>query len=248
MLGSYPLGAGPLGDDGGVGTDFSVSAPAVASTLVIGTPTVTFVSGFSVSAPAVASTLTIGVPSFSFTAGASLEPVTVAESKLAARIDDADLDLYIAAAISAAREHAEHITGRTYRRRVLRTELADWPAAGHSFSVHDPSGCEISYYSPTGWQVLDTAAFEFAGIDNGAQVAPALDTTWPELGRRALGARVRIDFTAGPASPDDVPEQVKLYIKAQVAAWADNPSGLIAGNLQPHPFLERLLDAEVLWC
>lgn len=183
--------------------------------------------------------------------GGSLEPVTLAAAKLAARVDDdisagvSSLDAAVAIAIEAARAQAEHITGRCYRPQVRREELADWPSLTDIISVHAASACAVTYWDGATWAPLSDSAYYFAPSGNGMALAPI--TNWPALGARSIGPRVRIDFTAGPASPDDVPAQVKLYITAQVAAWVDEPGGLVSDKLQPHPFLERLLDAERLW-
>ena len=52
--------------------------------------------------------------------------------------------------------------------------------------------------------------------------------------------------TAGPAAPADVPEKVKLYIKANVAAWIKTPEATATGALALNPLFERLLDSQEL--
>lgn len=184
----------------------------------------------------------------------STEPVTLAEAKLAARVDSNDLDVELSALITSAREQAEHETGRCYRGQVLRTELPDWPAADEALPVHAASACEVRYWTGSDWSAaLAPAAYVFAagGIGgNGTVLAPALGTSWPALAERAVGPRVRIDLTAGPTGAGGelpVPESVKLYIKACVAGWANNPDAVSARKLEPSPMLAGLLDAERLW-
>ncbi|WP_349745234.1 hypothetical protein [Roseateles cavernae] len=186
------------------------------------------------------------------------EPVTVAAAKLAASID-ADItawDTDIAGLISAARESAEHMTGRTYRRTVWREELADWPAVTDAIRVHGASACAISYWTGSAWATLDAAAYVYApgGIGNvGTCVAPSLAAgSWPALGAVALGPRVRVDITAGPPVPEEgqpvvVPAQVDRYIKAHVSAWRKNPEATASASLAANPLLASLLDAEKLW-
>lgn len=176
------------------------------------------------------------------------EPVTVDEAKDAARFYGDELDAFIAGAISAARAEAEQITGRVYRRRVFSFKLPGWPVPGHRLAVYEPDLCEISYWGASGWQQLSASAFEFEGIGSGAEIAPALGGSWPALATKALGARVKVDFTAGPMDRTEVDDAVKLYIKAQVAAWLNNPEALVAGDLKASPLLTGLLDAERLWC
>lgn len=179
----------------------------------------------------------------------SVDPVTVVEAKLAARVDGDELDALITGAITGAREAAEHITGRCYRPQVLRAELPDWPAACEAISVNRATDCVVKYWNGTDLVTLADTAYEFAsgGIGgNGTVLAPKIGTSWPALADRAVGPRVQIDLTAGAASPAAVPEQVKTYIKASVAAWLKTPEALAGGALAPNPLFERLLDAEIL--
>jgi len=174
------------------------------------------------------------------------EPVTVDEAKLAARVDTADLDALIGGVITAARQQAEHITGRIYRPQVLREELADWPAADEPVAVNAATACVVSYWDGSAWSTLSASAYVYAPEGNGTALAPMLGTNWPMLPDRAAGPRVRIDLTAGPAASANVPEAVKLYIKASVSAWVNNPDA--AGKpLAANPLFDRLLDAERLY-
>ena len=57
---------------------------------------------------------------------------------------------------------------------------------------------------------------------------------------------MRIDISGGLANPGTAPELVKLYIKAVVAFWVDNPTSA-AGRGEPGDQLHRLLDRERIW-
>lgn len=180
----------------------------------------------------------------------SSEPVTVDEAKLASRIDTDDLDALIAGFITAARESAEHITGRKYRLQVLREERVDWPCTDERLPVFQPTACVVRTWNGTDWTVLDASAYEFAAdslTGTRTVLAPVPGTSWPDLVERAVGPRVQIDLTAGPDDPAAVPEQVKLYIKAQVAAWIANPEAAQAKSLAVSPLYERLLDEQKLY-
>lgn len=196
------------------------------------------------------STLAIGTPNLEFAMPDSEEPVTLAEAKLAARVDGDDLDMLIEGLISAAREQAEHVTGRIYRTATRRYELRGWPSDSEPFYVHAPASCAVTYWDGASWVELEASAFAYAagGIGgNGTVLAPAAARAWPELGAQPVGPRVRVDITAGPASRDVVPECVKLYIKSCVATWINNGEALINDRLQANPLHERLLDRERLW-
>mgnify|MGYP000924618929 CR=1 FL=1 len=178
------------------------------------------------------------------------EPVTVAEARLAARFDGTvELDSFIEGAISAARREAEQFTGRLYRPQQFRAELASWPAADELIHVYRPTVCAVSYWAGSDFVALDTGAYEYAAQGPGTLLAPALGSNWPTLADKAIGPRVRIDLTGGIADPDEVPECVKLYIKAHVAAWLDTPAAQrVSQQLNPNPLFACLLDSERLWC
>jgi hypothetical protein len=183
-----------------------------------------------------------------------VEPVTTDEAKLAARVDNdlgdtSSLDPLIAGLITSAREAAEHLTGRKYRPQVLRAELVDWAEAEEGLPVFAATACTVRTWNGSGWTELSISAYEYAA-DNvtGTRtvLAPALGTSWPTLLERAVGPRIQVDLTAGPASPATVPEQVKLFIKAQVSAWVNNPDAASTKALEVSPLAARLLDAENL--
>lgn len=178
------------------------------------------------------------------------EPVTLAEAKLAARIDASitNYDNDVSRAITAARLMAEQITGRDFVRKTRRVTLKEWPAATDVLHVYEPVAVAISWWDGTAWQALDANAYAYWAEDAGTCIAPAIGASWPTLGQVAGGARVRIDITAGPADPRAAtPADVKLYIAAMVSHWHDNPGAMVAGNASPNPFIERLLDAACIY-
>lgn len=177
------------------------------------------------------------------------EPVTLDEAKDAARfgLTETDLDGLIPGIITAAREQAEQITGRCYRPQVLRTELVDWPAADNVLPVFMATDCAVSYWNGSTFVNLSSSQYLYAAEGSGTVLAPVTGGSWPTLGERPVGARVRIDLTAGPAAPADVDESVKLYIKASVAAWVNNPEAVQARTLDVSPLFERLLDRQKLY-
>ena len=178
----------------------------------------------------------------------STEPVTVDEAKLAARISGtSDFDDLIPGLISAARQMAEQETGRDLVRKVRRQTFDTWPDAGVVLPVYGAASVAISYWDGAAWTALDGAAFVFFESGTGTGIAPAIGTAWPALGAVAGGARVRVDITAGPADPTTADACVKVYIKALVAWWIDNPSAAAPGNVQPAPYLRSLLDPVRLW-
>lgn len=249
---SFTVGAG----SGGGSTATITAAGAIASALVIGLASISavFEPGSTVAtvtaAGAIGSAQAMGVPTATATFPSSGgEPVTVPEAKLAARLelDDTAFDGLVAGFITAAREQAEQVTGRLYREATVRIELTDWPSSTYRLNVHAPRSVAIQWWDGAAWQLLDGTLFAFAALDASTVIAPALGAGWPQLGQVAIGPRVRIDITAGPTSSSQVPEQVKLYIKALVSFWVNRPDAGQVGPLQTNPHFDRLLDRERLW-
>jgi uncharacterized phiE125 gp8 family phage protein len=172
------------------------------------------------------------------------EPVTVAEAKLAARVDGSAHDALIGGLIVAAREQAEHVAGRRWITQAWRHELTDWPAADVALPQPDATAVAISYWTGAAWVSLAGSAFGFGPLNSGTAIAPAVGAAWPTLGDIAIGPRVRVDITSGAASAAGVPEQVKLYIKACVAYWIYNPSAMAeGGKTETSVVFNHLLDA-----
>lgn len=181
---------------------------------------------------------------------ASREPVSVDEAREACRLDDDALDIQIAGAITAARESAEQITGKRYRQAILRRELQDWPDDDRiELPVWQPTAFSVSYRSeadPTNWTTLPTTAYRAGTLGNGAHVTLAAGQSWPTLAGEEWGDRVRIDVTAGSADGADVPESVRLYIKAAVVSASDEPGALMSDRMRVNPYFDRMLDSERL--
>lgn len=190
--------------------------------------------------------------SASFTTSAVVvtsEPITLEEAKLAARVDadETALDLDIISQITAARQQAEQITGRRYVQTTERKEFASWPASTDLLHVYEATACAITWWDGAAWQPLDSAAYAFAPAGSGTVIAPAVGASWPTLGTVAVGPRVRVDLTSGPSNPATAPDLVKLYIKATVAGWVNNPDAIGRAALTANPLFDRLLDREIVF-
>ncbi|MCR5864655.1 hypothetical protein [Aquincola sp. J276] len=170
--------------------------------------------------------------------GPAQEPVSLAEAKLAAKVDGSEQDTLVAGLITVAREQAEQLTNRLFGAQIWRAELADWPAADQLLEVYGPTAVAVSYRTGATWTAVAPEAVAWAASGRGTVVAPVLGGSWPTLAAVALGPRVRIDITAG----EEAEESVKLYIKASVTHWLQSPAAAQAGTLTPNPLFARLLD------
>lgn len=176
--------------------------------------------------------------SYTIQTPATDEPVTLAECKLALRIDhdasDADLQMLI----QAARELAEHETGTYLAQQVVRLSLTDWPTPTEAIAVRGPvSSTAVTYWNGTAWATVDAGQVVTYLDGTRWYVAPIF--SWPTLADRP-GPRVRIDLTVGH-EPDFVPGCAKRFILAHVAAWFANVEAT-GQRLEINPLLSGLLD------
>lgn len=172
------------------------------------------------------------------------EPVSVQEAKAAARVDGDELDGLIADCISAAREQAEHLAQTTYCGGTLRWLGESWPAG--VLPATGATAAEVRWWNGSAMELLDPSAYVCTDATHcrGTALAPALGRSWPDLAPIAAGPRVQIDLQVS-RPPSSVPSCVKLYIKAQVAAWLKNPEALTGASMVVNPLYEGLLTSEL---
>jgi len=150
--------------------------------------------------------------------GPAVEPVTLDDMKLYLRLDGDAEDALVTAMIRAGRMTVEAATHLALLEQVWRMRLDAWPAAGF---VAPPIGPlrrieAVRLVSQTGAATeLDAAAF---CADAGAGMI-AIPATPPPLS----GGHAEIDVSVGyGAAAPDVPEPLRLAVRAMVACWFDN--------------------------
>jgi hypothetical protein len=162
--------------------------------------------------------------------------VTLAAAKQGARIDDDRFDADIPRWIDAAVRLAEQFCNTYFTPKAPRFERTDWPAAGETFPIGMATSCSATYWDGAAWVALSPAPVVFAdGSRTG--VAPAAGSTWPALGEVPGGPRVRLVFTAGPASAAALPVEVEHFIIAHVSLWADENRAAAPQAAQNFPWL-----------
>lgn len=178
----------------------------------------------------------------------ALEPVTLAEANLHLRISGAAEDALITALITAARQHAEHITERAFVTQTWELALDAFPAA----EIRLPKPALLSIVSV---KYDDTAAVEqtLAGSAYTADVhaqpgwlLPAVGATWPGTLDAANAVRIRYTAGYGPAAAD-VPAGIKAWMLLRIGALYRNREELADGRLAVPPFVDRLLDPYRIW-
>lgn len=172
------------------------------------------------------------------------EPISLAEAKAHLRVDIDDDDALITGLIVAAREQAEHRTGRALITQVWELALDDFPEAEIELPrVPASSIVSVKYMDTSNLeQIVSSGSY---GLDNyGIQhwIIPADGFSWPSTNGGANN--VRVQFVAGYGVPSEVPESIKAWIKLAIGTWYDRRAA--AAELQsyelPQHFVDGLLD------
>lgn len=175
------------------------------------------------------------------------EPVTLAEAKAHLRVDGTDDDAYITALIGAARQGAEHITGRALMAQTWELALDAFEA---DISLPRPplaSIASVKYLNDAGVLTpLDASAYLLDDHSEPARLLPAYGTTWPAT--RGQANAVLIRYVAGYASAATVPQEIKSWMLLHIGMLYENRESVVAGvSIAELPFVDRLLDAYRFW-
>ena len=169
------------------------------------------------------------------------EPVTLAEAKLACRIDGADEDTYISDLIVSARTMAEAHIGRT----LLE---ATWDAVLDAFAdeieLRNPPIVQVlsvKYLDEAGVeQTLDTSIYAVDSVSEPGRVLLASGKRWPTTFDGPNAVRVR--FKAGYGAAADVPQPIKHWMLLHIGHYFRNRE-LAGAAMQPLPYADSLLQA-----
>jgi uncharacterized phiE125 gp8 family phage protein len=180
------------------------------------------------------------------------EPLTLAEAKLHLRVDHSADDDLITALIQAAREGAEHLTGRSLITQTWERVLDAFPGA--EIELGRPpvaSVVSVVYIDGAGnQQTMDAADYSLDNSTPNGWVLPsdALDV-WPITYDTANA--VRVQFTTGyGASGAAVPAAIRSWMKLRIGTLYKLREEIVAGVSVadlPGGFAERLLDPYRIW-
>jgi uncharacterized phiE125 gp8 family phage protein len=175
------------------------------------------------------------------------EPVTVDEAKLHCGVTVAEHDALIGLLISAAREQAEHRTGRSLVDQEWTLTLDEFAPEirlpmGRAHAVNS-----VSYIDADGnTQTLDPAAYSLDSRGEYEQwLLPAYGTEWPTP--RVQANAVTVVYRAGDASPVNIPAAVKQWILLFVKQMYDQPSAATDKAQSVQSFWDGLLDQQKVW-
>lgn len=187
------------------------------------------------------------------TAAPQVEPVSLAEARLHLRIDDDNTadDALIGVLIEAAREQAEHETGRRLITQTREMTLDAFPCDGEAIKLH--AECvkaqsieSITYLDTAGaWQTFSAASYALDPHSLPGYVFPAADASWPaDVADSANAVRIKVVCGYGNAAAD-VPQALRQWMLLQIGAmYAQRETfalGVPVGEL-PGRFVDRLLD------
>lgn len=162
------------------------------------------------------------------------EPVAIVEARAQCRVIDTSEDLYIAGLVKAAREHCEKIHGFAYSARTMELWLEEWPESEDEIPLPHPpltSVTSVKYYGLDDTEyMLPVADYYVNTIVEPGQVHLRAYKSWPSITLRDYNA-VCITYTCGYATPDDVPETMKLAIKLLVGHWFENREDSQSGTV-----------------
>lgn len=164
------------------------------------------------------------------------EPVTLPDLKLALRIDDADLDDELNAALSAARTEAEVFTNRSFAPQTLLEAVDDFWCGGRELPrgpIDDVT--KVEFLDPDGtWQIISPTNYSL--FDDVLAFDVAFE--FPDF-LRVQGA-IRVTFDSGtwtPPVPADILRGIILLTQSKVDSLADQPQVLrerAFSLLRPH--------------
>jgi len=178
----------------------------------------------------------------------TFEPVSLAEAKAHCRVDGNDDDALITALIRAARESAEHETGRALCTQTRELVLDAFPEAFILRGAPVQSIVSIKYLDLDGIeQTLDPVDYI---LDNDSEPGFAVvgyGKGWPAT--QATINAVRLRYVCGYAAAVDVPESIKSWMLLAIGTLYAQRETMVDPKSQslPDRFWRRLLDPHIIY-
>lgn len=175
------------------------------------------------------------------------EPITIVEAKAHLRVDVADDDALITALIVAAREAAEHITGRSLMPTVWELALDGFE---DEIALPKPplaSVTSVKHLDTDGvLQTVDPTDYLLDSHSEPARLMPAYGESWPTT--RDQSNAVLIRYTAGYADAAAVPQQIKNWMLLRIGVLYENREAVNVGNIVTEfAYVDRMLDPYKIW-
>lgn len=172
------------------------------------------------------------------------EPVTLDEAKLHCKVDGADEDTLITGLIVAARQQAEHRTGRALITQQWEYSLDRFPARIALPKPRLASVQSVKYLDAQGvLQTLPDTEYQVITSELVGGIVPAFGKAWPA--RRVQTDSVVVLYTAGYGNAAAVPASIKSWMLMAISTMYNQREGIITGTIVaevPHDFFAGLLD------
>jgi uncharacterized phiE125 gp8 family phage protein len=175
--------------------------------------------------------------------GPASEPVTLAEACEWLKLSVGDDDNVVNALIKAARERAEHYTGRHLLTKQIEQyfdcfpvgrviDLGLWPVFGAAITV--------SYLAVAGttYTVFADTNYTADRYSNPARIVLGEYKTWPVAANEANA--IKLTYSVGDASAADVMETIKTGMRLLIGFWYENREDI---NTRKNPAEMRSADA-----
>lgn len=182
------------------------------------------------------------------------EPITLTEAKLNLRVDHSTDDDLITELIVAARQKAEHLTGRALITQTWQRSLDAFPPLGLELGKAPAvSITSVTYTNTAGTDVvMDSADYTLDSTTDeqrGWLLPSATLSAWPSTYDTVNAVRVR--FVAGyGASGASVPAAIRRFMHLEIGTMYKMRESIVAGVSiaeLPSSYAERLLDRYRLW-
>jgi uncharacterized phiE125 gp8 family phage protein len=153
------------------------------------------------------------------------EPLTIDDARLQCKVDpdDTSHDELLDALIVAAREYAEHYTGRALASRTLEAALDEFPDCRESICLPMPPVTAITSIKYTDLagdeQTLAADQYTLSDYGDSREVSLAYGSTWPSTRCIRNAVRVRFvcgyDADGGPELPEAVRAAMLLHVETE---------------------------------
>ena len=177
-------------------------------------------------------------------AGPATEPLTLAEAKAHLRVSHTAEDDLITSFITAAREAAEHETGRSLITQTWEQVLDTFPPCEIELGWPDVLSVLSVKYTDTASteQTISPTYYVLDSATSPGWLLPAYGYTWPVTLDTVNAVRVR--FTTGYGAASDVPAGIKTWMKLRIGTlyrFREEVHGTPLSEM-PGGYVDRLLD------
>jgi len=176
----------------------------------------------------------------------AVEPVTLADFKAHAKIDDASDDVLIGALLCGARQWCEHYTRRAFITQSWTLSVSKTPDGDRIPLPRAPllSVSAVRLFNDADQMTIWSADHYYVqGDSEPACLVLRNGADWPVFDRAADSLHIEYVAGYGP-SADDVPEAIRLAIKQLALHWYEfrGESIVASGMAQPPLTVEALLN------